>query len=595
MDILANEEWEIEYTLEFIKADLADGDVVEFQVYDSNNDGNQTYTVTAHSTITIPPPPATWRQNEYRWREDDGNETTATWPVLANNNLDIDVSSGNVQQRLRFVIYEFGDNPETYLDGQMEYQLNAGAWTDMTTVSSEVKAFDSTNITNGGDTTAQIIGTIISPNAGIIEDGIGGDADFLGLDFVEVEYTIEFIAADLADSDAMLFRVKGLDAYNSTGSATITKISGTLYYSTPVGSLTGTGAMTSVNLFARLMAGVITAAGIVATKLTAFRTVVGSLTSTGALSTVLTAFRTFTGSITPSGLLTKATTYVRAFAGSITGSGIVSGVKKVVKVLTGSITASGILLKRIPLHLVGVITSTGSITKKTFKSFTGSITGSGILTTAKLYFRTFTGSITATSVLVGNKVVGLFYQAVSGSMTVAGTVNKKTSILFSSTITSSGILAKKTLKTLEGFLTSAGTVFKRMSLLLIGSITASGLLDTLITVQRTVTGTITASGTIVKRTGKALAGGITATGLLLKKIPMRLAGSITATGALFKKTSKLFTSSITAIGNLFPSFVSFKTIAGSITMTSIVAGIVGITPIIVGHAKRLYYRMLGRR
>jgi hypothetical protein len=88
------------------------------------------------------------------------------------------------------------------------WQYSLPPWFNVTTSSSNVKAFDSTNLTNGADTTQQIgAGTFITDNNGVSEDGSGGPTNFAGSDEAEYEYTVEFISADLAEGDTVYFRL----------------------------------------------------------------------------------------------------------------------------------------------------------------------------------------------------------------------------------------------------------------------------------------------------------------------------------------------------------------------------------------------------
>ena len=80
---------------------------------------------------------------------------------------------------------------------------------DVTTVSSVVRAFDSANVADDADTTQQITtGTFVADNNGLSEDGLVSRVLFNGVDKAEFEYTVEFVAADLADGDEVRFRIK---------------------------------------------------------------------------------------------------------------------------------------------------------------------------------------------------------------------------------------------------------------------------------------------------------------------------------------------------------------------------------------------------
>lgn len=166
-------------------------------------------------------------QEIYRWRDDDGtNETNGTWLAAANNTYDFDVSSGNVDARLRFSVAENGGADETSRTYPLEFQINGGTWNVLGAATTGCIYYDSTKLTNGNNTTEQLAGpgTFQSSNGGQCEDGtvdafvLSANAD------VEFEYTIRFVAADLDDGASLNFRVQSLDAYTVTANATISKL-----------------------------------------------------------------------------------------------------------------------------------------------------------------------------------------------------------------------------------------------------------------------------------------------------------------------------------------------------------------------------------
>ena len=172
-------------------------------------------------------PAYTSDQSDFQWGDDDAGETTHTLLGTVSSSQDFDVTSGNVQQFLRLVIAETGGAEGDEGAGfQLEFSINGGAYTNLTTTSTGCKAYDSTNVTEGegGDTTQRVgTGTFISTNEGIIEDGTGDfTVAFSGTDETEALYTVEFVTADLSDNDSINFRVAALDGWTSVANATIT-------------------------------------------------------------------------------------------------------------------------------------------------------------------------------------------------------------------------------------------------------------------------------------------------------------------------------------------------------------------------------------
>lgn len=80
------------------------------------------------------------------------------------------------------------------------------------------------------------------------------------------------------------------------------------------------------------------------------------------------------------------------------------------------------------------------------------------------------------------------------------------------TLTSAGVLIKKTKKPLAGTLASAGVVVKSTA--------------------RALAGAMTSAGAVVKKTGKPLAGAMASAGVVVKKTSRALAGSAASSGTL---------------------------------------------------------------
>lgn len=127
---------------------------------------------TAHATNTA----GTYTQTHFRWRNDDGSETTATWKA----NLDTSITGVNSGDslRLRISTEEGGTAAGTgqTFTAKFEYSSNAtacnnGTWTALTTSSANWLIFNSANITNGGATTQQISsGSAKTFTAGLLSD-----------------------------------------------------------------------------------------------------------------------------------------------------------------------------------------------------------------------------------------------------------------------------------------------------------------------------------------------------------------------------------------------------------------------------------------
>ena len=164
-------------------------------------------------------------QASFRGRNDNGNETTATWKALANTDWTQKVDENF---RVRFVVQETAGISAADQTFQLEYNRNGGGWNDVTGASSVVRATASPNVADAADTTQQVgSGTFVAPNAGFDEvNGLAGGTplDFSGSDEVEVEYSVQIRSVDVANDDTIQLRVKGLDAYTNTPTATVNGI-----------------------------------------------------------------------------------------------------------------------------------------------------------------------------------------------------------------------------------------------------------------------------------------------------------------------------------------------------------------------------------
>lgn len=151
-------------------------------------------------------------QQRFRFYNDDGTVSTATAAAAENTNLTITDGGGNKSYHLLIQMQETGaTNGATTDDWQLQYSKNAGAWTDVTTTSTNVKAFDSTNLTDA-DAIANpqhrlTAGTGSAESGEISEDGLVDDRPLPASGYMELLYTIQTVDTDLAATDTLDFRV----------------------------------------------------------------------------------------------------------------------------------------------------------------------------------------------------------------------------------------------------------------------------------------------------------------------------------------------------------------------------------------------------
>jgi len=157
----------------------------------------------------------------------------ATYAAALDATMDIDVNSGNVQKRLRIGI----ENTGTVIGAsafKLRVSKNGGAYADVTSTSSNVKTFATSNYADGDDVPQLITSGTYQVDNNAAEESTGTftlTAGIAAATKFEAEIALEFIAADLADNDSLDFRVTQsnatvLDTYTNTANITITKAAG---------------------------------------------------------------------------------------------------------------------------------------------------------------------------------------------------------------------------------------------------------------------------------------------------------------------------------------------------------------------------------
>jgi hypothetical protein len=174
-----------------------------------------------------------YAQTDFRGRNDDGSETTATWKDVANANWSQDVDT---TFRCRIAVDETTGNgdSENNQSLQWQYQLNSGGWNNIGTATSVVKAVDSANLTDNADTTQQLLaGTFITDNNAVCEDGTTGAANWPGSGAgMDTEIALQIVGTDVSNGDTIELRVTkspgyAISTYTNTPSITVVKATAT--------------------------------------------------------------------------------------------------------------------------------------------------------------------------------------------------------------------------------------------------------------------------------------------------------------------------------------------------------------------------------
>jgi len=170
----------------------------------------------------------TIHEDHWRWRTDDGGEGSggATFHELE----DVDhtfVSAGlDVNVRLRFSIH-VEVSQASVLGFEFQYNRNGAGWFDVDDVSSVARSSASTQFADNDATTEHGVtfvgsGSFVSSNEGMDEiNGLTGTIDTPAQDFWACEFCFQIREADVADGDAIEFRLLSnlvglLDSYPPT-------------------------------------------------------------------------------------------------------------------------------------------------------------------------------------------------------------------------------------------------------------------------------------------------------------------------------------------------------------------------------------------
>lgn len=148
------------------------------------------------------------RQAAFRFYNDDGSESGSTATAAQDVNITITEGGGNCSFQLRIGIQNDNANPQP-LTHQLQYSKNGGIYTDVTTTSSNVKAFNSANLTNDATTTQRLTGLTgsFTGNGGVSEDGLTSSVSLPASGCKELLYAIQTVDADLANGDTLDLRV----------------------------------------------------------------------------------------------------------------------------------------------------------------------------------------------------------------------------------------------------------------------------------------------------------------------------------------------------------------------------------------------------
>lgn len=160
----------------------------------------------------------------FRYRNNDGSETAATWVFVVDTDGELDTDT---TYRMRIEITETAGNAANGVTIQWEYNLQSAGWNDITISSSVAKAVTSGgNFTEGDDATQQLGGggTFVSSNSAMTEDGLTTSYNHGASELAETELCFQIVGADVSDADTLELRatvVGEANSYTTTPSITV--------------------------------------------------------------------------------------------------------------------------------------------------------------------------------------------------------------------------------------------------------------------------------------------------------------------------------------------------------------------------------------
>ena len=177
--------------------------------------------------------PASFTQVTFRGRNDDGNETTATWKDIEGADWTQVVDTNF---RIRFVIQEgaaCGGNNKVW---RLQYNLASAGWVECSATSSVVRAAASGNLADGAATTDQMTagtGTFqggTSTTGGFDEGDCnagGASMDIAASGQCQPEFCVTIRSGDVANAQTLQLRVtdagSALAAYTDTPTITVSE------------------------------------------------------------------------------------------------------------------------------------------------------------------------------------------------------------------------------------------------------------------------------------------------------------------------------------------------------------------------------------
>lgn len=172
---------------------------------------------------------AAWNQKAFRGRNDDGNETTATWQANQNTNW---TNGVDANLRVRFEVQETAGCAKNNVVWQLQYNRNSAGWVTVNGTSSVVRSSASPNLADAANLTDQLtVGTGTFQGATGFDEvngAAGGSSmDLAASGHAEAEFCVQILSGDVADADTIQLRITdngtAFAAYDATPTITVSE------------------------------------------------------------------------------------------------------------------------------------------------------------------------------------------------------------------------------------------------------------------------------------------------------------------------------------------------------------------------------------
>lgn len=205
----------------------------------------------------------------YRFGVNSGTESTHGWHAAEDANPAQGVIAKDTTFLLRFTVQESGGTIASNTDQQFQCRKNAGAFQDITTSSTIVKAVTTAVFANAADLTKRLsgTGTFEASGDGGTHDGLSGGVqnDIAASGNSETECALQIVGADVATGDVIEFKLTSPDFTITNNVVPTLTVGATVSEADGASTGTGTPACLAVTIFA----GLLSAAGVAASSVVA--------------------------------------------------------------------------------------------------------------------------------------------------------------------------------------------------------------------------------------------------------------------------------------------------------------------------------------